>query len=346
MQTITTASPDGTLHNEAVQILEKELGDERNRRRYLAQAPRGLTWTEAEDALNDTIVKLLVEFRKYDDAKLKKFISRPSTFITVAFVSKSRDAFRKAERKYSKPQSDFLPYGEDQSHDREDTFSHGEVIYTNVWEDGNEFDDPAKVFDRSEDLKARQALEDCILGIINCLAERAQVGKTRPTSLNDKELEAAALAYRLEFKQREIAEMLGETEGTTSKRIKHIKNTVRLTIYLAGVLGRDGALPTSGTSYEACDHHLDAYEGLLDKQDRTRLIDASPSLATQPSVGTRIIAERYLTKYKEDTDLQLDLLHASEATYASAVGNPEPRCVTACEAHNPSGSDRPLEIAQ
>ena len=323
MQT-TTSTSDKSTYDKAVKILQKELCDEKNRLRYIARKPHYVSYTEAEDALNDVIVKLLLEFNEYDDEKFKDFISRPAAFITRAFRFKAIDNYKAPGRRRTVPQSDALSHRED-----------GPI---NLWD--------AEI-PTSEELRAQKGREDCISGIVECLAERGRTGQPKTTSLNDKDLEAAALAYRLELKQREIAKRLGETESTTSKRLKDIRDTVRLTIYLAGALGRVGSLPLNESSYEACDRHLDSYESLLEKQDKTRLLGAAPSLFTRPGVGTRIIAEEYLAKTaKEAADLKLSLLHDSETTYAKAVDNPSPRCVTVCQAHNPDGPNRPLEIAQ
>lgn len=320
----TTSTPDKSLYDEAVEILQRELCDEKNRRRYLARTPRFVKREVAEDALNDTIVALLIAFKEYDDAKFEDFFSRPAAFITRQFNHLRIDDYRKHQRRKTEPQSDII--------------SNREVGLKNVWD---------VRIPSSEDMEARSAREDSISGVLECLAERENAGKPKTTSLTEKELEIYALRYRLGWKGWEIAEALGEHSGTTSKRLKAIRNKVWLVYYLAGALGRDGSLPLNESSYEACDRHLDAYEESLENQAKARLLGAAPSLFTRPGVGTRIIAEEYLAKTAKDAaDLKLSHLHDSETTYAKAVDNPFPRCVTVCEAHNPDGPNRPLEIAQ
>lgn len=324
MPTTTNSSPDKSLYDEAVEILKRELGVEENRRRYLARTPRFVKREVAEDALNDTIVALLIAFKEYDDAKFEDFFSRPAAFITRQFNSLRIDDYRKHQRRKTEPQSGIIPTKE--------------VGLIKVWDVRNL---------SSEDMEARSAQEDSISGVLACLAERENAGKPKTTSLSEKELEIYALKYHLGWKGQEIAEGLGEHPGTTSKRLKAIRNKVWLAYYLAGALGRDGSLPLNESSYDACDRHLDAYEESLEKQEKKRLLEAAPSLSTRPGMGTRIIADKYLAKTaKEAADLKLSHLHDSETTYAKAVDNPFPRCVTVCQAHNPDGSDRPLEIAQ
>lgn len=329
MPTTTNSAPRKSLYDEAVETLHRELCDEKNRRRYLARKPIGASREDAEEALNETIVKLLREFNGYKDEKFKRFISNPASFIIRTFKNKAIDEGRDKDNKNSMPRSDYISSAGD------------DISPLSI------FDDPVEHVLELERRKEQEVLDKCMRGIIECLAGRALTGKPKSTSITDKHLETETLFYRFGFQQNQIAEDLGVGGPEISKRLKHVRDTVRLTIYLAGALGQDGSIPVDESSYEACDRHLDAYEESLTKQDKARLLDAAPFLATKPDLGTRIIAEKYLAKIKnEDTDLNLSLLHDSETTYAKVVNNPFPRCVTVCQAHNPDGPNRPLEIAQ
>ena len=150
---------------------------------------------------------------------------------------------------------------------------------------------------------------------------------------------AAALAGE-HGNQSAIAEELGLARSTVSERLGRVRQALQLTHYVVGVLGA-----ARFTDEELVDGQLDAFEafGRTQPKHRIRLEGACPHVLTTPTTGTRVSVDKYTASRPDEPDA-VGQLHAAESSWATAVRNPHPNCVTICRPHNPR-PDRKTEFS-
>lgn len=150
---------------------------------------------------------------------------------------------------------------------------------------------------------------------------------------------AAALAGE-HGNQSAIAEELGLARSTVSERLRRVRQALQLTHYVVGVLGA-----ARFTDEELVDGQLDAFEafGHTQPKHRIRLEGACPHVLTTPTTGTRVSVDKYTASRPDEPDA-VGQLHAAESSWATAVRNPHPNCVTICQPHNPR-PDRKTEFS-
>ncbi|MDI9629600.1 MAG: helix-turn-helix domain-containing protein [Acidobacteriota bacterium] len=131
--------------------------------------------------------------------------------------------------------------------------------------------------------------------------------------------------------QSAIAKELGVGRATVSERLQRVREALQLTHYLVGVLGA-----ACLTDEELVNEQLDTFEAFdgAQQEHSVRLKEACPHVLTSPTTGTRVNASHYTASRPDEPDA-VEQLHAAESSWATAVSNAYPNCVTICQPHNP-----------
>lgn len=127
-----------------------------------------------------------------------------------------------------------------------------------------------------------------------------------------------------------VAEALHVNRSTINRRLAHVRQTISLTRYVAGVLAPEGTLLDA----RRIRFHLDTFDALRRSaaDQRELLSSAAPHVRTTEHGGTRVDAAAFEAAHLAGTDE----LHRAETEFAAATITPHPNCVSLCDAHNPT----------